>query len=385
MSEKLASTYTYKILVLGPTNAGKTTLLASMFYKLGLLNPEVGSTLLTTSGENQNTLYARYRSMARGEWLPGTNEVSEWKFSYNVWSPYNLEKYSVMQFSYLDYAGGRLMEPQSVGYQELLWRIQQADVLLVLLDGEKLLHVMQGRLESENFFDIDLRNILSCVFQGKAPTHFVVTKWDILKPFYSLGDLKTFLLENDMFRWHIKGQKRIIRLIPVSAFGDEFAKRLPDGTMVRIPGKQPQPYYVEMPLACVLIDQFTHQLQQPIQKFKEGRNSPLLSFLGRRGTLKTIIMLGGGISRFFQTVQIHPLLMAGTITVNMVLDFVELYGKNEDRRRKRASNKTKRLLRIREKYLRSVKNQQTATDYAIICCMALVQKLEEDFPDSFLT
>jgi len=88
-------------------------------------------------------------------------------------------------------------------------------------------------------------------------------KWDLLKGKYTVKDVRDRLLKIEVFRQFIQSRKKCpTRLIPVSSIGDNFAVPQADGSMQKVPGKVPEPYQVEMPLACILPDILDVQLRK---------------------------------------------------------------------------------------------------------------------------
>ena len=128
---------TYKIITLGASGSGKTVFLASMFKALSIQG-DYTFFLEVEDQARRKRLNAIYTQVITGDsWPQGTkySDVSEWSFNCRVKIP-TLETYTACQFTYFDYAGGRLTDSEEDPEFENL--IQQASTVLGLLDGQKI-------------------------------------------------------------------------------------------------------------------------------------------------------------------------------------------------------------------------------------------------------
>lgn len=316
----------YNIIVLGHKEAGKTVLLASMYYKLSIQDPKVGFSLELDEKKqfwrNKLDEYRKGITDAKGE-LPKSNlisELKEWKFICKVRSTSKYNKcYSVMRFTYLDFSGERikLLYDGHNHTPEFRHVLNKADVFLGILDGQELLKLMRNpEQERARFYQEYLDPILDVLKESKQPIHFLITKWDLLikeeyllkkenerkegdllkkeNLSYSLGEILTLLEAHPRFRNFLVSEARskrpALRLFPVSALGPGFVKLQPDGTMGKIPGVLLRPFLVEMPLVSVLYD----RLEADYQKHRLYRwFSNLLSSQNISDPMKKI--LGGAI------------------------------------------------------------------------------------------
>ena len=133
---------TYSVIMLGPRGSGKTMFLASMYKKLSTQG-KLKFFLKVEGAEKRKRLNTIYTQVAFDEdWPGGTaiNELSEWEFTCCVQTE-DLSIYDACKFVYIDYSGGRLTDPEGEGEEdeEFNNKIQAADIILVLLDGQKLL------------------------------------------------------------------------------------------------------------------------------------------------------------------------------------------------------------------------------------------------------
>lgn len=252
----------FRILMLGPTNAGKTVFLASMYYKLSTLNPDTGFFLVTDETvPDQADVLRKYietlTDLAKEEFSDSTipSELSEWRFICKVKSPGIF--YSLMRFTYYDYAGERIKLLFDRGRYTPAFPgiLKKADILLAMLDGEEVLKLMRG--EASNFNEEFADYIIPVLTNSTQPVHFIITKWDLLQKHYTLDAVRIRLMkESPRFRDFIHVQRTIapLRLIPVSAVGPYFAQVQPDGKVKKV-NPRIEPYNVEMPLVSILFDQ----------------------------------------------------------------------------------------------------------------------------------
>ncbi|WP_236065130.1 toll/interleukin-1 receptor domain-containing protein [Reticulibacter mediterranei] len=266
------ATDTYKIILLGASGAGKTTLLSSMYNALAVQRPNT-SFFLETTPDQRKKLNAMYYGIVSGQWPPGTqvSETEEWHFTCRVRSP-GKRIYSPFHCSYLDYAGGRIterMEDMAVA-DNFEQQFAQSHALLGLLDGQKLLALMQKKQEADHFIYIELQNMLQIMQNGGKLAHFFITKWDLLQAKYSLQDIRDRLLQIDEFNHFVRNQSNsyCVRLIPVSAVGAGFAELQGDGSIRKVSGSYPKPFHIDLPLCCIWSDLF-HAGSQSLWAYSE--------------------------------------------------------------------------------------------------------------------
>ncbi|HEY9660390.1 MAG TPA: hypothetical protein V6C65_18210, partial [Allocoleopsis sp.] len=127
----------YNILTLGPSGAGKTVFLASLFKSLSIQG-ESGFFIKVEDEKKRNLLNKIYTELVSGEkWPAGTTgAVNEWTFTCCVKTP-DLDDYSACQFTYLDYAGKLLteFEAEDAGGHNFQSSVKKADAVLAILDG----------------------------------------------------------------------------------------------------------------------------------------------------------------------------------------------------------------------------------------------------------
>ncbi|MDJ0733922.1 MAG: hypothetical protein QNJ47_07530 [Nostocaceae cyanobacterium] len=214
-----------------------------------------------------------------------------------------------------------------------------------------------------------------------------ISKWDTLIDEYSLEELRDRLLQIEEFRNLIQlcNQARLpVRLIPISSVGMGFAELQPDGSMAKT-GSLPNPFLVEMPLACILPDMIKTTLEEIIKK-KQAESKPIevkpnLSFWERLGQVV------GGVGKVGVAIvkQILPIKyrFAEDILEDLI-DFLDDLEKPAQEKREAAAKKTEELRRKQAESLRKVTDEETALKHVVNCFISLTDELESKFPASNL-
>lgn len=254
----------YNILVLGASGSGKTVFLASLFKKLSTQG-EFDFCLSAEDTQKRKILNKIYKELIGGEsWPAGTRNTGSWTFDCHTNDPDQSNVVKACTFTYFDYAGGLItdtVEQNDVVQFESLTKI--ANTVLVLLDGQKLLSLMEDEQLSNRvvieFIHRDLPNLMQLVqkYPAKIPVYFVISKWDLFEGKYSLEEVRNNLLNTIPEFYNVVGNRKKagcpVRLIPISSVGSGFAI-LENGEMKKIPGKTPQPQNLEVTLAFALTD-----------------------------------------------------------------------------------------------------------------------------------
>ena len=274
---------TYNILTLGLSGAGKTVYLASLFKQLSTQG-EQGFFLEIKENTARQKLNQYYTEIITGEsWPESTRrgEIKEWVFDCCI-KTQDLKKYSVCQFIYKDYSGALLSELAADEASELNFpfeeAVKEADAVLAVLDGQKLFQFMQNPAHPSVQYWIltELPTLLHLIQNcGKQPVHFIISKWDLIDNHGGwnltniIDSLRNKVPEFDNVVLPRLKAKCPMRIIPVSSIGMRFA-RLEGNEMKKISGAIPQPYQVEIPLACVLIDGLIAQMEEVNKKQVEN-------------------------------------------------------------------------------------------------------------------
>lgn len=250
----------FEVHALGPSGAGKTVFMASLYKRLRIKHPDLPFYLKTDHATTLQ-LNGTYNQMANPdeEWPLATQQIMEWKFTACV--PTAAGDFEPVRYTYLDYPGGVLTNPRAVDDEKirpLINRLKSADALLVLLDGLEIMALLRGERSGARYLDFGITSSLEIVQQSRCPVHFIVTKWDLLEGHHTLAAVHDRLMQHgdlaDLIESKRSHTAAAIRLFPVSAVGPGFAELQPSGEMKKVGSHHPVPVNVELPLISVVPD-----------------------------------------------------------------------------------------------------------------------------------
>jgi hypothetical protein len=173
---------------------------------------------------------------------------------------------TIFHLNYLEYAGElltELQEPGSTVKDDLFDRIRSADALIGVIDGYGIRQYHDGHPEGAARLEETLNALVPAITEASCPVNFVITKWDLLADLdpdenTRLSMVRNLLTSNAQFRalvnLHCAG--RVVRLIPVSAVGPDFARIGNGGEIVKLPRSEIRPTNVDIPLSAVVPDLF---------------------------------------------------------------------------------------------------------------------------------
>jgi len=251
---------TYEVHALGPSGAGKTVFMASLYKRLNIKRSELPFYVKSdySSGLHLNRTYNQLANPDE-TWPDPTRQIMEWTFTACVPTPAG--DFEPVRYTYVDYPGGVLTgargaEDEVVG--PLIARLKKADSLLVLLDGQQVMALLRGERSGARYLELDITSSLEIVQQSRCPVHFVVTKWDLLEGHHTLEEVRDRLMKHRDFADLVESKRSdtaaAIRLFPVSAIGPGFAELQPSGEMKKLGAPHPEPVNVELPLISVAPD-----------------------------------------------------------------------------------------------------------------------------------
>jgi GTPase SAR1 family protein len=382
---------TYKVIMLGSSGAGKTVFLASMHKKLSIQGEE-GFFIEVQDPARRQALENIYAEVATGDRWPMHNDPSdqgqggEWTFRCCV----RIEDRSIhpaCQFTYLDYAGGKLTDA-NVGGEDLVSEAKTADAVLGLLDGRKIYSFMKNNDDEFRnlFLHKDIPSIARIMQYCEAPVHFVISKWDLLEGKYTLGQIRDRLLEILEFKNLISQLTgNTVRLIPVSSVGANFATLLPNGKMQKHSGAIPRPFYVEVPLACVLPDALLKRVADLKQQEKEIADK-VVTVKPRFGGFLTVIdeFLTNTAVKFLKD-NLPDKYQFSPDVLNWAEQKIQKAQEQINQRELEAAQITQELIMQRDKLLKEVKNEETALNYLVNQFLTITSSLDTDFPASKLS
>ncbi|MCT9935110.1 hypothetical protein N5079_33405 [Planotetraspora sp. A-T 1434] len=259
---------TFQVVALGLQGSGKTLLLASMYHRLK--TPAGQCYFLTATHDDVLQLNQWYIQMAdtasSGAWPRGTAKGETRHFTFTVKTRINGTPHTILHLKYLEYAGELLTELQDAGstkQKELFDHIDTADALIGVIDGYHIRQHLDGHPEGPIHLERTLNALLPIMIEASAPISFVITKWDLLVDLHPdestrLSIVHNVLTSNDHFRSlvNLHSATRVVRLIPVSAVGPDFAKIDTTGEIVKNSDGTVHPTNVDVPLSAVVPDMF---------------------------------------------------------------------------------------------------------------------------------
>jgi hypothetical protein len=211
-----------------------------------------------------------------------------------------------MRMDYLEYAGGLLTDAQAPGstaQADLLRRIESAHALIGIIDGYRIRQCLDGHTEGQMRLQQSLTAMISLMMLASSPVTFIITKWDLLHDIdvdedSRLRRVRKYLMSNHGFRdlVHAHGAHRVVRLIPVSAVGPDFAELDPDGNVAKLPDGQMHPTNVDVPLSAVVPDVF-EQVEQAMDKAKLQAALEQLRRQARLGPAGALAELGSYVAQ----------------------------------------------------------------------------------------
>ncbi|MFB6277095.1 MAG: hypothetical protein ABEI32_13245 [Halothece sp.] len=380
----------YTIMMLGPGGSGKTVFLASMYKKLATQG-KLGFFLEIDSAEKRKRLQKNYTQVALEEQWPeatSLSDISKWKFSCKVQNEY-LSNYPVCDFVYMDYAGVKLtdeMEQEDIIFEN---HLKDADALFGLLDGQKIYDLMHGGKVGQRWMINELPNLLEYMQNTENPAHFLISKWDLLESHYTLEQIKNKLLEIEEFQNVIQQRNCAnspIYLIPVSSVGMGFTELQPDGTIKKNNDQLPQPYQVEIPLACVLPDLIRRQLNEVIQE-KERKIQEKMEFELNLNLWDKLQINIVRIAKFFlkpiRAVLPRKYQLTSRIS-QQIANLINSLEKPVKQKEKAAQKRIEDLKYKQAKSIQKLENKESALNHALNCFLSLIRDLERKYPNSKL-
>ncbi len=283
---------TFNLIALGGQETGKTVLLASVFHRLTTEMSD-GVFRLQTSLDQSVHLTNLYSTLENSkDWPPGTTLGETRSFTFECIGSAGGDEFPILNFNYLDYAGELLggsnasqevLDQRESRQKDLEQRIEAAHALFGIIDGQRMLDYLRGDPESRHYIENSITPMIGVMRKAKCPVHFILTKWDLFDGTAAsdevtdenerLAEVRDKLMSQDQIRnlvEHRRREKRIVRLIPVSAIGRQFAKVDAEGRMVKLKDGRLRPINIEIPLCAVLPDLFA-QIEDQLDQANEEK------------------------------------------------------------------------------------------------------------------
>lgn len=302
----------YRIFVLGTRQSGKTVFLSALFGHLRAQNPVNQFAVEPTLDADAKLLQRYYDRIVNPEmpWPEGTATSKEFEFQC-LRRREGKPDIPLFRIKYHDYPGAYLTEAETYRDDQLdiEQETQRAHSILVLIDGYKIFEKLEGYSPAGETLESDLHAIIPLLERSaRKPIHFLVTKWDILKGLHTFASVRNALLDCEAFSNFVQSRREsCVRLIPVSAVGNDFAKfDFTSRTMMKLKGKSIRPHNVDLSIVLTLMDQI----------FALGRSAVAIKKIPywivsglRRGTFLSRMLLGtinlGDLDIQFGPLKIH--------------------------------------------------------------------------------
>jgi hypothetical protein len=298
---------TFRVVALGARGSGKTLLLASMYHQMQTLSGR--GYFLTAPYEQVVLLNQWFTDVADTgrDWPSGTavGETRDFMFTVLTRAPSGT-LHTVLRLGYLEYAGGLLTDaqaPGSTGQADLLNRIRGAHALVGIIDGYRVRQAIDGHAEGMMRLQQSLTAMISLMMLVPSPVTFVITKWDLLYDLdvdedARLRRVRKFLMSNQGFHDLVEAHSahRIVRLIPVSAVGPDFATLDERGRVAKLPDGQLHPTNVDIPLSAVVPDVF-EQVERALDRASLQAAMDRVSRRYRPGPGGAVVELGLFVAR----------------------------------------------------------------------------------------
>jgi len=254
---------TFRVVTLGLQGSGKTLLLTSTYRQLQ--TPGERGYYLRAPYEQLIELNRWYKEVASADedWPQGTTRGEMREFEFDLMTHTNTGSETILKLGYLEYPGELLTDPDAPGstaQARLLDSVAHADALVGIIDGLRVLQTQQGDRRGSLILETTLDAMINSMLSARCPIAFVITKWDLLDELDAdentrLDMVRSMLMSFPGFRDLVKihSDRRIIRLIPVTAVGHDFAF-LADGQVHKRPTGHFAPANVDVALSTVVPD-----------------------------------------------------------------------------------------------------------------------------------
>lgn len=286
---------TFRIVALGASGSGKTVFLSSLFHELNYLKPGRSYYLDIMDAQQRialGSIYGQVSDTSR-DWPSATRTGETREFLFDCIAVDEEDgRHTLLHMSYLDYAGELLeveQEPGSGALMDLDRRIKGAHALVAMIDGYRVRQLLRGERVGRDYFQRKLRPMFGFIQSARCPIHLVITKWDLVRDFGEPQDaddqLRLDRVIEALLRYeyikalvYVHSRRQVVRLIPVSAVGQNFAQLNAEGYVSKLPDGELRPMNVVVPLCAVLPDLFT----QVERSLDDAAQRELQSALRRR-------------------------------------------------------------------------------------------------------
>jgi hypothetical protein len=318
VADSAAHIPTFRVVALGLQGSGKTLLLTSIYRRLQV--PGDRGYYLRVPYEQLIELNRWYQETANTDidWPRGTRHGEMREFEFSMMTHLGDGPATMFKLGYLEYPGELLTEHETAdGTQaRLLESVSTADALIGIIDGLRVLQTYRGEQRGKVILQTTLDAMVHTMLSARAPMVFVISKWDLLDELHPNENVRLEIVRNllmgvdgfrDLVRVH--SARRIVRLVPVTAVGHDFAV-LHDGKVRKKPHGHFEPINVEAALSAVVPDilrqvelSLDHATRQAImaETQRRMRMGPreavrsLSTFVAERAGRALLAAMGGGV------------------------------------------------------------------------------------------
>ena len=411
-------TFTYHVVALGSPGSGKTVYLSALHHVLGDDAEAVDKWVTATvdEPEKRSSLTKAYNLAVKPDdqhWPAGTHsgeQMREFIFTFRAaWTQYRLlgkvkrHNYPALSVSYVDYAGEWIPEGDEQSqdvFEPFKQRVKQADALLGIIDGLKLLQFMTGHPLGASFMNDQLRPIVAFMEDTDAPLHFIITKWDLFSGSgFTLEDVRTKLLDSGQagFRKLVESRtarKRLsrravgtVRLIPVTAVGG-LAVLQDDWTIAKSSTAVATQLHVEIPLIAAVHD----ICDREAERLRKGNADDPAGVEATDALGNDVERAGKLAQKQMESPTAHDLKFGVTgvsVSLRQIVTFVADSGQDAVRALGKPAVKTGRALRrstrrVRARDIEGVTSQEAALYYVMRALRRRLQDFEDQQPNTTL-
>jgi len=257
---------TLSVVALGLIGAGKSVLLGSQAREL---RPAAGRRYHLDCDLEQHRVLAQLHGQVRDTQAPWPlatrpGDAREFLFECKATDGVHRQR-TVFRIDYFDYPGDELEPGARTGSSsELESRVARAHALLVMLDGQRVLALLDGDDAVHDEFEDQVWPMIALAHRAQCPVQLIITRWDLVRSFGAPTDddellrkvwtqLERHPVIKQLVRAHCQRDEEV-RLIPVSAVGSRFAELRADGTVAKRADGVLEPVNVDVPLCAVIPD-----------------------------------------------------------------------------------------------------------------------------------
>lgn len=373
----------FRVVALGTSGAGKTVLIARMFHEL-THRAEGRPYTLDASWFHRNQLGGIHQQVldSKLSWPAGTRIGQEAEYLFPVVVKDRDDRHELFEISYLDYAGELFMPNCSEAeVRKLEAYVDAAHALFGILDGRRLAQYLRDEPDGLTYMHGEILSMIGVLSRSDCPIHFIVTKWDLVRDIGEedpsdesrLALVRAKLFEHAPIAGLIldsADRRRTVRLIPVSAVGEGFARVDEHGEIVKVAGATASSINLELPFASVVPDYLTQLAERLKERDPLGVGALTSVRVGAHNAWKSLSGATRGLIHAFVP---HPTAFAVSAASDLVARWIAV---SPEERAKRSNATARRA---------AASSRSRAQDATIDSFVKSIWLLEAQVPSSVLT